>query len=302
MSWLIITLLSYFFLAVVSLFDRYFLVGSIPSHRVYTFYIGSIWLLISLVLLPWVNLTLGINILVLGLAAGLIRLLAAFFLTKSIIKGEISRVVPSVGGLVPIFSFLLFVLFLPPSDIFNFLQITAFLLLLAGSILISLKKFSAEFFNFKIFKYPLTAALFFALNFFLSKNLFLKTDFWSGLFLILLGGGLGALAFLLLPSFRKEIFSQKPSFKTSWLFLSGQLVGGAGVLLQTFAVFLAKPGQVPLINALEGTRYALLLLFVFLLSGWKPDLLKEEMAGTLLSQKILAVLLIGTGLMILAFS
>jgi len=299
MPWLLVTILSYFFLAIVALFDRYFLVGSISNPKVYTFYIGILWFLVCLFLIPFGIILPAGELIFLGLGAGLIRFFAILFLTKSIVRSEVSRVVPAIGGLLPIFSFFLFFLYLPRAEILNLSQLIAFILLVFGSVLISFKKFSLKFFTFKTLKYPLITAFLFALTFFLTKNLFLKTNFLSGFFLLLTGGGIGALSFLILPQVRKDIFSQKISQKISGLFLLGQAIGGLGVIFQQFAIFLAKPGQVPLINALDGIRYVFLIFFVWILSFWRPHLLKEEIKGTTLFQKIFAILFIGVGLALL---
>lgn len=298
--WLLITILAYFFLAVVSLFDRYFLVGPMPSPKVYTFYVGTIGLLFCLFFIPFGASLPAINIVFLGLLAGLIRIIAILFLTISITKSEISRTVPVVGALQPIFSFLLFFLFFPQSRILNIFQLVAFILLVFGSVLISIKRFDKEFFNFKTLKYPITASFLYSLTFFLTKNLFLETNFLSGMFLILLGSGLTALAFLVFPKSREIIFNQKISGKISGLFMLGQIIGGTAIILQYYAVFLAKAGQIPLINALEGTRYVFLLFFVFLFGRWRPQILKEETSKEVILQKIIAILFIGGGLTLLA--
>jgi len=300
MLWLIVAILAYFFLAVVSLFDRYFLIGPTPNPKVYTFQVGILWFLIGLLFLPFVNF-LGINIIFLGILAGLVRIVAIFYLSKSITENEISRVMPAIGGFLPIFSFLLFFLYFPKSESFSLIQGAAFFLLLVGSVLISLKKFSLKDFNFKILKCPFIAAFFFALNFFLSKKLYLETDFFNGLFLILFGGGLGAIVFLIFPEVREAIFGKKIVSKVSGLFVVGQAFGGIGVLFQQYAIFLAKPGQVPLINALEGIRYVFLLVFTILLSIKFPQILKEETSEKILVHKIFAILLIMVGLVFLAF-
>jgi len=140
----------------------------------------------------------------------------------------------------------------------------------------------------------------YSLTFFLTKNLFLETNFLSGMFLILLGSGLTALAFLVFPKSREIIFNQKISGKISSLFMLGQIIGGTAIILQYYAVFLAKTGQVPLINALEGTRYVFLLFFVFLFGRWRPQILKEETSKEVILQKIIAILFIGGGLTLLA--
>jgi len=301
MSWLTITISAYLFLAIVSLFDRYFLVGSIPNPKVYTFNVGILWFFLCLFLIPFgINLP-EINILILGLGTGLVRIFAVLLLAESIVRSEISRVIPAIGGFLPIFSFLFFLLFLPSQDILNLSQIIAFIFLVLGSVLISLKEISFKFFSLRNLKYPILTSLLFAITYLLSKILFLKTNFLNGGFLILLGGGLGAVSFLLIPKIRKLIFSQGVTPKISGLFLLGQIFGGLGAILLYYAIFLAKPGQVPLINALEGTRYVFLLSFVFLLAKKFPQILKEEISKKILFQKIIAILLIGGGLVLLAF-
>lgn len=301
MNWLLVTILSYFFLSIVALFDRYLLIGPISNPGVYTFYIGILWFFISLPL-TFFNLQFKeLEVLVLGIFTGLIRIFAIFSLTKGIIESEISRVVPAIGGLLPIFTFLLFSIFLPQTELFTPFSLLAFFLLLFGSVLISLKEFSLRIFDFKNLKYPTLSAFLFALSFFLTKVLYLKTNFITGFFLVLVGGGIGVILFLFFSKIRREIFRQRPTLKSSGIFLLGQAAGGLGVLFQFYALFLAKPHQVPLINALEGIRYIFLLVFVFLLSIWKPSLLKEEIKGKILYQKIFAILLIGAGLAILAF-
>lgn len=298
MLWLFITLLAYFFLAIVSLFDRYLLVGPISHPKVYTFYIGILGFFLSLLLVPLTMPLPEKGLIILGLGAGFIRILAILFLTESIVRSEVSRVVPAIGGLLPIFSFLIF---LPYSqEILTISQIIAFIFLVVGSVLISARKISLKFLSLDNLKYPTIAAFLYALTFFFTKTLFLKTKFLNGFLLVILGSGLGCLLFLISKKSRELIFSQKPTQRIGGLFILGQIFGGLGIISQYYAIFLAKPFQVPLINALEGTRFVFLLCFVFLLALWRPWLLKEEARGKILIQKIFAILLIVTGLAILA--
>ncbi len=301
MNWLMFTILAYFFLALVSLFDRYLLIGPIKSPFVYTFWIGILWFFISLALVPFGVAFGDFKILILGLITGFIRIFAILFLNKAILESEISLVIPTVGGLLPIFSLFLFLIFLPETRILNPLYFLAFFLLILGSVLISLKEFSFKFFDFKKLKYPIFTSFLFALNFFLTKILYLKVNFLTGFFLTLFGGGIGAILFLLFPKIKKEILTKKPTSKVSGIFIFGQAAGGLGVLFQFLALYLAKPSQVPVINALEGVRYVFLLFFVFIFSIFKPEILKEEIKGKIFYQKIFAVLLIGMGLAILSF-
>jgi len=300
MSWLFVTILAYFLLAVLSLFDRYLLIGPIPHPKIYTFYVGILSLFLCLFFIPLVIPLPEKNLIFLGLGAGIIKILAILFLTEGIVRSEVSRVVPAIGGLLPIFSFLIFLPFSPSQEILSASRITAFIFLVLGSVLISIKEFSAKFLSLTNLKYPIIAAFLYALTFLIAKILFLKTRFLSGFFLIVLGSGLGSLFFLISKKTRKIIFSHKPTQKISGLFILDQFFGGLGIIFQYYAVFLAKPSQVPLINALEGTRFVFLLLFVFLLSLWRPQLLQEKTKGRILIQKIIAIFFIVIGLAILA--
>lgn len=298
MTWLNLTILSYFLLSLNSLVERYLLVGPMPNPKIYTFNIGMLSFLASLFFLPFGVKLVGINVIILGLITGLIRIVAMLFLAKGIFEGETSRVTPAVGGLTPIFSFILFFFFFPGTT-FGYYQIIAFVLLLIGSVLISLEKSSFQSFSIKKLRYPIVAAFLYALTFFLTKNLFNQTNFTTGLFLILIGGTLGALFFLFSNEVRKEIFKQKIVQKSSLLFVSGQIFGALAVLLQYYAVFIAKPSQVPIINALQGTNFVFLLIFIYLLASYKPELLKENVSKSILIQKVVAVVLIVSGLIFL---
>jgi len=299
--WLLIAILSYFFFALASLLERYLLIGSLPQPKVFTFYVGILSFLFCFVLIFFIPSLPEINLILLGILAGIVRTTGLFFLFKGIFEIEVSRVVPAMGGLVPIFSFFLFFSFFPGEEILNLSQFIAFILLIFGSVLISLKEFSLKYLSLTNLKYPTLAALFFALTFLLTKIVFLETPFLSGLFLLILGSGLGGMFFLIFKETRKLIFFQKPDLKTINVFVLSQSFGGLGLISQLLAVFLAQPFEVPLINALEGTRYLFLLFFVFLLANSRPAILKEEMKGRVLFQKILAVLLIGVGLFLLTF-
>lgn len=301
MTWLLLAILAYFFLAVVSLFDRYFLVGPTPNPKVYTFNIGLLLLIAALFFLPFGVKFSSFGLILLGLLAGILRILGILFQAKAIFSGEVSRVTPLIWGILPIFSFFLFFFFQPASESFDLSHAAAFIAILVGSVLISVERPGGKVVNYKNFLLGVVSALFFALSFFLTKNLFLRVDFVNGFFLILLGGGLAALAFLFFSSVRREIFGQKINSKISAVFILGQAAGGLGVLLQFYAVWLAKPIQVPIINALEGVKYGFLLVFILILSGLNPNLLREKTGGPILAQKVAAILAIGVGLAALSF-
>jgi hypothetical protein len=147
------------------------------------------------------------------------------------------------------------------------------------------------------------SAFLLALSFVLAKYVYMAQPFWSGYILIRIGGFLMALTFLFTKEVRSELFKVKVSLpkKTAAIFLSNQAAGAGANILQNWGVFLAPLTYVAIINALQGLQYLFLLLFTLLLSLKFPQILKEEISKKIIFQKIIAILLIGGGLTLLAF-
>jgi hypothetical protein len=161
-----------------------------------------------------------------------------------------------------------------------------------------------KFINFKSLKISIICAFFLSLSFVLIKYVYLALPFWTGFLWRSLGGFLMAICFFILfPEVRKEIFKkrEKSSPKTAAIFLINQAVGGGASILQNWAVALAPLVYVAFINALQGVQYVFLLILTVFLSLKLPHILKEEISKGAILQKIVAILVIGGGLAILAF-
>ncbi len=252
-----------------------------------------------MVLLPFGFVLPDFSQLVLSLVAGAVWSIATYFLYLTITKNEVSRTVPAIGGILPIFTFLISLLFFPREMRVDFFYFLALFLLVAGSIVITLKKKSDFFQNFGL---SVLTAISFGLGFFLTKVVYLHQDFLSGFVLMRIGGVLIGLSFLAFSEVRQTVFDFRPKRKKEAVlpFFLGQIIGGGAFVLQNYSVALAKINQIPLINALEGVRYVFLLFFIFLISRKFPKLLKEETTTLSLKQKILGILLISAGLCLLA--
>ena len=293
MSWLTITILAYFILAIVFLVDKYLLVSAIPNPKVYAFYIGFLGIAI-LLLIPFIEFyILGPWQILLAFIPGATFVYGIFWFFKGLKLFEASRMVPAVGGILPIFTFLLIFLFSGGKETFNVWEIVSFLLLICGSILITYersKKVSLKSLNISII-----AAFFFALSFVFSKNVYMQHPFLMGLVWIKIGGVLTALTFLFSRELRSEIFKKEMGLqkKTAAIFLSSQAAGGGANILQNWAVALVPLTYVAFINALQGIQYAFLLIFTIFFSFKFPQILKEEITKQVLLQKIIAILLIG---------
>jgi len=136
MTWLIISIFAYFLNALAGLIDKILLKKSIPEPVVYTFYVGVLSL-IALVLIPWGFQYPGLNLLLTSLLAGFIFIFALWLLYTLLKKEEVSRIIPLVGGFSSVFVFLSASLF--SLERLSSRQILAFIIILIGGFLISLK-------------------------------------------------------------------------------------------------------------------------------------------------------------------
>ena len=298
MLWLLIAISGYFSSALVALLDKYLLKGAIPSAKIYTFYVGILGIL-GLFLIPF-----GFFIpepfqLFLALISGALFTYSLFWFFKGLHLFEVSRIVPAIGALTPLFTFGLIHFFSDVEKGLGFLESIAFLLLISGSVLISIRK--DKLVTFKSFQISAIAAFLFSLSFVLAKFVYLSQPFWSGFIWMRIGGFIIALFFLFSKEVRQELLVRKKSFKskTAKIFVLGQTIGTGSLILHNWAIALVPLGFLPFVSALEGTKYVFLLIFTILLALKFPKILKEEITKKVLFQKILAILLIILGMVIL---
>ncbi len=298
MLWLAIILSSYFLLGAVQLVDKYVLGERIQSSKVYSFYVGVSGIVV-LLLVPFGFLVIPkISDIVLALAAGAFNTLAIYAFFVGLKNFEASRIIPAVGAFLPLFT-LGFTITqnggsLTPADI------SVFLLLTLGAFLITWER--KKKFSWGSMKIAVLAAFLFAVYFILMKFVYLAQPFISGLIWTRVGAFLAALGFLFFREVREDIFrGPQIAEKKNWVVvLPNQAAGGLAVVLQNWAVALAPFAYLGIINALEGVKYVFLLIFAFLVSTKFPRVLKEEISQDVIYQKIIAILLIGAGLAILA--
>lgn len=322
--WIFIATFSYLLNAGVHVADKFLLSKKIHSSIVYAFYVG-IWSIGNFVLLffdPWVP---SPYELVLDLLAGFLFLVTLVFWYKALHQSEATRVVPIVGALTPIFSFIFSYLFLGAQ--LSPQQFAAFIVLIAGGLLISIKRTRVHmvtevwertknicgnaFGRFSVEMRPtrrlvmnsvLAAACFAAYYVFIkyiyshTGQPFIGAFVWSRL-----GSFLGVLSILFVPSWRKLIKDSKThehrSPKQLAFFLGVRLAAAAAFIMLNWAVSLSA--NVSLINALQGTQYAFLLFLVIVMARKYPNIIDEEVGRGVIFQKTIGIVLVGLGLYLL---
>lgn len=293
MSWLIVIVSAYFLFALVSLGDKYLLKGP-PNPKIYAFYVGVLGIL-ALVLIPFVGFSIpGILGILFCLLAGAMYIFAILGVYEGLEKFEASRIIPAIGGFMPLFIFGLIYLFSGGGEVLGFKEVAAFIFLILGSVFIVWDR--SKKVSFKSLQISAVTAFLFALFFVLTKYVYLIMPFWTGFIWIRISAFLIALFFILFKEVRKEIFSKKSSFskKTSAFFLFNQGMGAGAFILQNWAIALAGLAYLSIISALQGVQYVFLFILTMLI-------LKEGLSKKVILQKFFAIILIGIGLTFLAF-
>ncbi|PIW37350.1 MAG: hypothetical protein COW24_00570 [Candidatus Kerfeldbacteria bacterium CG15_BIG_FIL_POST_REV_8_21_14_020_45_12] len=318
MSWLLAVLIGHLLNAVSFVLDKVLLTKSIQNAYAFTFFIGLLGLA-ALGLAPFGATFLGIpgfNViafdftiptagsLLLNLIVGALFTLALLCFFLAMRGQEATRLVPFVGGSVPVFTFVFEWLFLDQR--LSITQLVAFGVLVIGTILITLdldKKAEPDkpAQGAKGWVLALLAGLFFALSFGLTKIAFEQQNFYNAFIWMRLGSFLLPLLFLLSAKHRIAIYQAFSLFreKAGFLYLVAQGFGGAGFIFINYAISIAS---VSIVNALQGVQYAFLLLMAIIGSLKYPKLLKESMSRRSLALKVFAVMVIGFGLYLIAQS
>ena len=303
MSWLIIALLSYLILAVVFLADKYLLTNGIPNPKLFAFYSGLSGFFLIL-LIPFIEFEIfSFPYIILSILSGASFFMALFLFYRTLKLFEVSRVVPAVGALIPLFSLALAVIFSQGQEFLKTNEIVSLSFLIVGSFLINYE--SQKKISKKSLIFSSLASFFFSLHFISAKYIYINYSFLSSLIWINSGGFLMALIFFLIfKDIKKELFVKKEVFnkKTIFIFIGSKILSGIGGLLQKFAIFLAPSlTAVAIINGLQGIQYGFLLVIAVFLSLKYPKILKEEVSKKVIIQKAFSILLIVAGLIIISF-
>jgi len=275
--------------------DKFLITKIIPDPLIYVFYFSLISF-VALLGIPFTQIPPS-QVFILASASTLSWTFGAYLMFWALKTGQVQRVVPVIGTLIPL---ILLAISLPTGGITP-IQAGAIILLVSGLIFLTIQDLKGR----PIIKeliLEILAALFFALAYLLLREAFLKQDFltvliWSRPILLPIGA-----AILLIPATREKVLSITTEGRfalkrTRWLFVGGQAAAGVSELLLLFAISLANPA---LVNSLQGTKYVFLLVFSLILGKKYPEIFKIQKVGRELLTTVLGTILIGVGLYLLA--
>jgi drug/metabolite transporter (DMT)-like permease len=297
MFWLTAIIFSYLCFALASLGDKIVLAG--PSKpKSYTFFVGVLSLL-SIFIIPFVDFGFpsGIGLAFIILEA-IVYVLGLYTMFYALEHFDVSKVIPTIGATQPIIIAVLSVFFWGYQEIKGN-ELLAFIILLTGSVLISIDK--SPKITKKALEISLITATLFSLDFVFSKIVYTEMAFWQGFIWMRIFSFIFVLFFLLDKGFRGEMKEENSGFskKTGAIFIFAQMFGGLANILQSWAISLVPVAYLAIMNSMKGIQYVFLFILVILISSFFPKILKEETSKKIIIQKIVSILFIGLGLAIL---
>ncbi len=300
MNWLLITVVAYFLIALESILDKFLLSSQRVAHpATYAFYSGLLSLTAFLFFpwgFHWISLTTAWQ----EILAGAIFTFGILFLFFAIKNSEASQVIPVVGAVTTIVTFLLSFIFL--GEHLLILKFWGIIILIIGGLLISLD-FSAERLKhfFDGFSFSVLAGFFLAVaytwfKYFYEADNFINVYIWTRLGLML-----GASSFFLYAPWRKIIWSSLVKFKkpptqnqrSGVLFVATKALGGVGSFLLNYSISL---GSVTIINSMVAVEYVFIFGLAYLFFKKGNKIFAEKRDKATLVRKLVAVCIIAIGM------
>ena len=263
--------------------EKYFSKPIIPSLLGVLIGMGfffGIWAFGGLVLLP-------LSILLIVLVIGVLGVAQMWTFFKSIQLEEASRVAPLLAT-GPLFTLVLATIFL--GEVFTLSRYVGLFLLVAGTILISIRNFRLRF--GKAFKFIVLNLVLAAFGAVLYKYVLGHMNFWNAFAYARVGAFIAAVPLFFI--YRKTLIRalKTTNKKPLVIFAFSESAAFVGGLLWTVS---AAIGFVTLVQALGNMHVFFVLLFTSLLSVFFPKILKEELTKGIFAQKLVAVILIFIG-------
>jgi uncharacterized membrane protein len=313
MLWILPAVIGYFCLGFSQLLDKFLLSGRrIPAPAVYAFYV-ALFSLFSLFFSPFGFGAAPLPLVLLFLLAGFLYtygLLAFYYAVRDY---ELSRIAPLQGLVISVTVILIGLSF--PELFGEFQAATGVFLSLAlfvlGGILVSydLPFRKGDHLPVSVFLSGVATGLYILIL----KFGYTELSFVNGLVWSRLGIFAGGLSLLVVPVFRRQIFSRRPRALeapkarvltkhralTITLFLVNKVVAGSGTFLLLYAI---ARGSASYVQALNGVQYVFLMLLTLVVAHVFPKIYEERLSFWDWAQKIAAVFIIAAAFLVAARS
>jgi drug/metabolite transporter (DMT)-like permease len=313
MSWIGVALLAHFINAIVFTADKSLLSSghSVVGNPAKYAALSGLVAAGAAIILPLGFALPNEFVLVWSLLAGVCWVAALWLFFRALKEGESSRVVPIAGSAVPVFTLIIATLFL--GEALTTQQLWAVGALIAGGVLLTIRFTGTTQLSPRVLVSATGSGLMFAMYFVIIDYIYAHFGpFISAFAYSRLGVGIVAL-FLFIhvsitnparqashPSFvrrgKRRLSLTKAGIVLGAAFVGSKVLASLALMLQSYAINL---GNVTVVNALQGTQYAFVLLFALMISRRFPNLFREEVGRVALGQKLFGIAVIGVGLVLL---
>ncbi len=255
----------------------------------YVFWLGAISIF-GLLLVPFGFRMPPARVCALALTAGFSDLLSSWFYYVALKAGEASEEVVATGGFTPLATVLLSI----PLLGVHRTGMTGFVVMTAGGFIM----FLAEKMPLReMLPCVLAAAVLFGLTDVLQKLAFNGVNFVSGYVFFTMGMFAGAVALLLRPAWRRQIYERTeqapPRSKASYML--NRFVAGVGSFLVVYAMSRTSPSMV---EAISGLRYVVVFVGAYAVTRWRPLWFHEDFTRRALLVKVLGTAMNVSGLVL----
>lgn len=256
----------------------------------YVFWLGAISIF-GLVLLGFGFRMPSLELAGIGITAGFVDLLASYFYYAALKAGEASDELAAMGGFAPVATALIAIPLLGHGTSGNLLGFAA--MVLGGFIMFFAEKQPLR----KMLPLIFLAAAGFGLTAVLQKIVFDGTNFVSGYVFFTIGTTVGALAMLLPPGWRRQIFehSEDAPPRSKFWYMFNRFVAGLGSFLVVYAISRTHPA---LVSAISGVRYIIIFVGAYGITKLRPNWFTEDFSKWSLTAKLAATLLVVAGLIL----
>jgi uncharacterized membrane protein len=261
----------------------------------YVFWLGALSIF-GVILVPFGYKSPAVTLIGIAFLAGVLHLIGVFFYYAALKRGEASGTLAIMGGFSPVATAAIALALLTRQ--MTSAQLLGFALMSSGGFVMFLsEKLPLK----KLLPPVLLAAGLLGLVNVLEKVVYNQTNFVSGYVWFTIGTFAGALALLVPPSWRRQIFEESGQDEPRnrfWYFVN-RFVSGVGSFLVFYAISLAHPA---LVDSISGVRYVVIFIGALLLTKFRPNWLKEGYQGWQLFTKTAATCLVVVGLVIVGLS
>lgn len=216
------------------------------------------------------------------------------------LEDEDTSLVSPLFQIIPVFTYTLGFIFL--GEVLTIGQIVGALVVMAGSVFLSLDFNRAVRFKWRVFLLMLLSSFIVSISFLLFKIAALEDNFWASSFWESLGVSLFGLVLLFIPSYRRQFFDTVRSVAVFGkhvlpLFVMNEAVNIGAKLLINFATLLAP---IVLVNVLGGVQPLFVFLYGLFLTVLFPKIVTEAIDQKTIIKKFaaMAIIFIGTAFLI----